>query len=78
MVSPVSRRVTKDSPGQLLLHNGQHLFQSERFRDGANGTPEFARRFGRFALFTWTCNTMEGMRAATKFGARVILTDERT
>jgi hypothetical protein len=39
-------------------------------------TPEFAGRFGRFALFTWTCNTPEEVRAATKLGARVILSDK--
>ena len=39
-------------------------------------TPAFARRFGRFALFTWTCNSPQEMRAAVSRGARIVLTDE--
>ena len=39
-------------------------------------TAEFAKRFRRFALLTWTCNTPEEMRTATELGARVILTDK--
>jgi hypothetical protein len=39
-------------------------------------TSEFAARFHRFALFTWTCNTAEQIRTASDRGARVILTDK--
>ena len=39
-------------------------------------TPEFARRFGRYALFTWTCNTPAEMRRAAELGASVVLSDE--
>jgi hypothetical protein len=38
-------------------------------------TPSFARRFGRFALFTWTTETPEQTRMAAGLGARIILTD---
>jgi glycerophosphoryl diester phosphodiesterase len=38
-------------------------------------TREFANRFRRFALFTWTCNTPEEIHAAIDRGARIILTD---
>ena len=39
-------------------------------------TAEFAKRFRRFALFTWTCNTREEIRTAIGRGARIILTDQ--
>ena len=38
-------------------------------------TPQFVRRFRRFDLFTWTCNTPDEIRTAILLGARVILTD---
>lgn len=38
-------------------------------------TPQFAERFDRFALFTWTCNTPDQVNVATRRGARIILTD---
>jgi hypothetical protein len=40
-------------------------------------TPEFARRFHRLALFTWTCNTPEEIKTAIDRGARLILTDQQ-
>ena len=39
-------------------------------------TAQFANRFRRFALFTWTCNTPEEIRTAIDRGARIILTDQ--